>query len=230
MLNKLGSYNLRARLKFWLLGITVVVLMQGISGFWLRTGGVTVVVLGFFLLTEQLLADRRRLLKVVTQDELTGLGNFRAYQERMRIETQRFLRKDSELTLILIDLDQFKKYNDSFGHRRGNELLHLCGITFREAVRLGDEVYRFGGDEFAVLLPETDLEDARKVAVRIRQAFQRLDIRECVTISMGMAAYRGESLEEFFDRVDNLLYTVKLQGGDCCQIDSTAGYSITNAV
>ncbi len=224
MVDQAVSHYMRDRIKFWLLGITVLVLIQKIPNFWMRSVGVTLVAFGFFFLTKHLLADRHRLLKVATQDELTGLGNFRAFQDRMRIETQRSLRKDSPLTLILIDLDRFKKYNDTFGHRRGNELLHLSGITFREAVRGGDEVYRFGGDEFAVVLPEADLEDARKVAIRIRQAFQRLDSHEFVTISMGMAEFQGESMEEFFDRVDNLLYSVKLQGGDSCKIGSTAGF------
>jgi diguanylate cyclase (GGDEF) domain len=224
MVDKFVSYNLRNRIIFWFLGFAFIILILGISNFWLRAGGVTLVVFGVCFLTEHLITDRRRLLGAITLDELTGLGNFRAFQTKLRKEANKFSRKKSPFTLILIDLDKFKKYNDTFGHRRGNELLRMCGHIFLESVRREDEVYRFGGDEFAVLLPDTNLDNAQKVAVRIRQAFHNLDIRECVTLSMGIATYQGESIEEYFDKVDNLLYTVKFEGGDCYLNDSSLGH------
>jgi len=197
--------------------IVILILLQGVNYFWLRVAGVTLVAMGLFLVIQKLAAERRRLLNVAILDELTGLGNFRAYQERMRFETQRAQRKHEKLTLILVDLDQFKKYNDSHGHRLGNELLHSAAQIFKGAVRSIDGVYRFGGDEFAIVLPETNLNQAWHIAKRIRHSFGSLTERAEVTLSMGMSIYQEEPLHEFFDRVDHLLYEVKANGGNGCQ-------------
>ena len=208
MSDKSTLKDTRFKIRPWLSGIIVtmvLILLQEIEYFWLRVAGVTLISMGLFLVIQKLAVERRRLLNVSTLDELTGLGNFRAYRERMRFETQRAQRKHEHFTLILVDLDQFKKYNDSNGHRLGNELLHSAGQVFKGAVRSIDGVYRFGGDEFAIVLPETDLEEAWHIVKRIQQ-----------TLSMGMAIYREEPLREFFDRVDHLLYDVKANGGNGC--------------
>lgn len=208
------------KIRPWLSGIIVtlaLILIQGITYLWLRAVGVTLIAICLFLVIQRLAVERRRLLSVATLDELTRLGNFRAYQERVRYAAQNAKRKQDPLTLILIDLDHFKKYNDSFGHRRGNELLYSAGQVFQNAVRSMDGVYRFGGDEFAIVLPETDLEQAKHVMRRIRHSFESLPNRATVTLSMGMAIYKEEPLHEFFDRVDHLLYDVKANGGNGCQ-------------
>jgi len=228
MLNKSTSKDTRLKIRPWFSGtiVTVIlILIQGIPFLWVRAVGVTLIAVGLFLVIQKLAGERRRLLSVVTLDELTGIGNFRAYQERMRLETQRALRKHEPLTLILIDLDRFKKYNDSHGHRLGNELLCSAGQIFQGAVRSIDGVYRFGGDEFAIVLPETDLEAARNIVKRIRHSFGRLPMRAEVTLSMGMAIYREEPLSEFFDRVDQLLYDVKANGGNSCHSELSGGYA-----
>lgn len=204
--------------------ITIIVLLQGITNYWLRIAGMLLVAVGSILLITRLAYDRRKLLELATLDELTGLGNFKAYKERIRCESQRALRKQSPLALILVDLDRFKNYNDTYGHRAGNELLHSAGQVFREAVRSMDGIYRFGGDEFAFVLPETNYEDAQLIAKRIRQSFERIPNRGKVTLSMGMAIYRDEPIESFFDRVDHLLYTVKANGGNCCLIESGGNF------
>lgn len=220
MFNRSMLTHMRFKLRPFLFGIgciLILILLQGITNYWLRTAGVILIAVSFMLVINRLAHDRRRLLKLVTHDELTGLGNFRAYQERIRCESKRALRRHTPLTLILVDLDKFKNYNDSYGHRAGNELLHSVGQIFREAVRTMDGVYRFGGDEFAFVLPETNYEEARYVAKRIRLLFEALPNRGKVTLSMGLAVYKDEPLEEFFDRVDHLLYDVKANGGNCCQ-------------
>lgn len=204
--------------------ITIIVLLQGITNYWLRIAGMLLVAVGSILLITRLAYDRRKLLELATLDELTGLGNFKAYKERIRCESQRALRKQSPLALILVDLDRFKNFNDTYGHRAGNELLHSAGQVFREAVRSMDGIYRFGGDEFAFVLPETNYEDAQLIAKRIRQSFERIPNRGKVTLSMGMAIYRDEPIERFFDRVDHLLYTVKANGGNCCLIESSGNF------
>jgi diguanylate cyclase (GGDEF)-like protein len=177
---------------------------------------VSLIAIGLFLLIQKLVIERQRLLSIVTVDDLTGIGNYRAYQERMRLETQRAQRNQDPLTLILIDLDKFKSFNDSHGHRLGNELLCSAGQIFQGAVRSIDGVYRFGGDEFAIVLPDTDLEEAWHIVRRIQHSFGNLPNRAGVTLSMGMGIYREEPLREFFDRVDQLLYDVKANGGNGC--------------
>jgi diguanylate cyclase (GGDEF)-like protein len=121
-----------------------------------------------------------------------------------------------QLTLILVDLHRFKKYNDSYGHRLGNELLQSAGQIFRDAVR-------FGGDEFAIVLPETDLEQSWHIVKRIRHSFGSLPNRSAVTLSMGVVIYREEPLHEFFDRADHLLCDVKANGGNGCQSELSGG-------
>lgn len=225
MLDRCSLMKMKLNIRPWLtgvLGIIALILLQGVTNIWLRTAGVTLIGFSFFIVIHRLAEERRRLLRLTTLDELTGLGNFRAYQERMRYETQRAQRKHEPLTLILIDLDQFKSFNDAYGHRLGNELLQSAAQIFRESVRSVDGLFRFGGDEFAVILPETSLEEARRIATRMRHSFEGLHNRGTVTLSMGMALYQEESLVDFFDRVDHLLYDVKANGGNSCLSEETA--------
>ncbi len=222
MFNKSALKYKRFKHRPFLFGIGCILcitLLQGITSYWLRTASVILMAVGFMLVINKLAQDRRKLLQLATHDELTGLGNFKAYQERLRCESQRALRRHNSLTLILVDLDKFKHYNDTYGHRLGNELLHSAGQVFRDAVRTMDGVYRFGGDEFAFVLPETNYEEACSIAKRIRQSFESLPNRDSVTLSMGMAIYKDEPVEKFFDRVDHLLYDVKASGGNCCHFE-----------
>lgn len=103
--------------------------------------------------------------------------------------------------------------------------MYSAGQIFQGAVRSIDGVYRYGGDEFAIVLPETDLEAARYIVKRIRYSFACLPNRAEVTLSVGMALYREEPLQEFFDRVDHVLYDVKAHGGNGCQSELSAGFA-----
>lgn len=222
MFDKSALQFTRFKMRPLLSGIIVTValiLIQWITNFWLRAMGVTLIAMGLFLLIQKLAIERQKLLGIIAIDELTAIGNYKAYQERLRLETKRAQRRHDPLTLILIDLDQFKKYNDLYGHRSGNELLYSAGQVFKNAIRSIDGVYRFGGDEFAIILPETELEEALHVVKRIRQSFESLPNRATVTLSMGVASYRDEPTHDFFDRVDHLLYDVKSNGGNGCQSD-----------
>lgn len=216
------------KIRSWLSRIIVImtlILIQGITHLWVRVAATTLIAIGLFVVIHRLAEQRRKLLRIIICDELTGLGNFRAYQERMRLETQRAQRNHTSLCLILIDLDHFKVYNDSYGHRSGNELLYSVGRVFQGAVRSIDGVYRFGGDEFAIILPETDLEQVKHVVKRIQDSFKSLPDRAAVTLSMGMAIYREEPVREFFEHVDHLLYEVKAKGGNGCQADLRTSYT-----
>jgi diguanylate cyclase (GGDEF)-like protein len=102
------------------------------------------------------------------QDALTGVGNYRALHETLRHEMPRHARNGRPFALVLIDLDGFKQINDRLGHLEGDRVLAGVGARLTHAVRAGDLVYRQGGDEFAVLAPETDLEQAGPLCARIR--------------------------------------------------------------
>ncbi|MDR3539572.1 MAG: GGDEF domain-containing protein [Desulfosporosinus sp.] len=233
MYTKSNLKDTQAKIRSLLSGtivIVILILIQGITYLWLRVMSVALIAIGLFLVIQKLSFERRRLFSLVTLDELTRIGNYRAFQERMRLETQRAQRNHDPLTLILIDLDRFKNYNDSLGHRLGNELLYSAGQIFQSAVRSIDGVYRFGGDEFAIVLPETDLEAARNIVNRIQHSFRCHPNRAEVTLSMGMGTYQEESLHGFFDRVDHLLYDVKENGGNGCQSELSSNYAHSKGI
>lgn len=123
------------------------------------------------------------------------------------------------MSLLIIDLDNFKKYNDAFGHIVGDRVLAKAGEILRNSLRKTDTAYRYGGEEFAVLLPETKGEEALHFAERIRQAFENKDLtlqkeqNFSVTVSIGVAQYEsGEELNTFIKRTDTNMYAAKNKG------------------
>jgi diguanylate cyclase (GGDEF)-like protein len=152
------------------------------------------------------------------QDSLTGLGNRRAFDEAIVRELSRTKRHSSPLCLILLDLDYFKKVNDKFSHAIGDKILIMVAQCIRDNSREVDSIARWGGEEFALLLPNTSLEEALALAERLRCAISKLDCRELVgeltlTGSLGLAqAVEGEGAEELLHRADNALYRAKDEG------------------
>ena len=126
------------------------------------------------------------------RDPLTGLGNQRAFHEELERQVDEATRYQTPLALMLIDLDEFKEVNDTRGHARGDRILHGFGELLSSVLRRPDRAYRIGGDEFAVVLPHTDLEGARIVARRVlAQALQpalRVEDLEPVSFSAGLSA------------------------------------------
>jgi len=168
------------------------------------------------------------LSELVLTDGLTGLYNYRHFKHVLQAEMDRSKRSGIPTSLVLIDLDHFKKVNDTHGHEVGNIVLkHVADILTSE-LRTTDVICRYGGEEFAIIFPETHLNLAVKVADRIREtiAFTPIvnDGEELyITASMGASVYMKFgvlSREEFVDSVDKFLYEAKKSGRNCiCHID-----------
>ena len=149
-------------------------------------------------------------------DALTGLPNRRAFDEAIAVLGQGRRGHDHGGSLLLLDLDRFKDYNDRFGHQAGDAVLRQVGALLRHAVRPSDLPARYGGEEFAVLLPEAGIEEAMQVAERIVRAFRAVAWPgRAVTISVGAAALAGsESADALVGRADAALYAAKAAGRD----------------
>lgn len=156
-------------------------------------------------------------------DFLTGGANRRRFEAMTIVELKRATRTKRPLALLLFDLDGFKHVNDTFGHAGGDEVLRAVFQAAQDSVRVSDILARWGGDEFALALPETDLKNATYTATRVREAVaQRLEslwgkgsIQARVTLSMGAVAINGEDthdLDELIARADAALYQAKREG------------------
>src|SRR5262249_21173922 len=153
---------------------------------------------------------------------LTQLLNRRALTERITAEMERALRYDSSLALLMIDLDHFKRVNDTYGHLVGDDVLRDVASLLTQTIRTTDMVARYGGEEFLVLLPETEDVGAESFAERIRVAVEahpfgaRSDQPALkLTASIGVATFpaaRIESVEDLFARADAALYRAKADG------------------
>ncbi|GAB3745998.1 GGDEF domain-containing protein [Lysobacter olei] len=149
-------------------------------------------------------------------DALTGLPNRRAFDEAMRGLVHGRRHADRSFALLMLDLDRFKDYNDTFGHLAGDQVLRQLAVLLRNTLRPGDLPVRYGGEEFAVLLPDTDAREAAAVAERIVQAFRdETWPGRPVTVSIGWAAAgRDEAAETLVGRADAALYAAKAAGRD----------------
>jgi diguanylate cyclase len=158
-------------------------------------------------------------------DPLTGVNNRLAYNERFQQEYSRWKRYGSPLTLLIWDIDYFKKINDKYGHKAGDKALKTIATVINNEIRETDFFGRFGGEEFVALLPETTLDAALVVADKIRKLveeceFHNKDERVLITVSCGISELRrGDSIETVFERADKHLYRAKQAGRNCCKSD-----------
>ena len=162
--------------------------------------------------------DRTR--KEARTDSLCHVGNRKAFDEAFQFMISRYERHSIPFGLMLIDIDHFKRINDTFGHQAGDSVLVSIGTALKECVRPEDVVCRLGGDEFAILLHQLTSENAASVGARIRQTVEKYDFSvgskgqsTVVTMSMGLAAVQPEDgLEILYERADSALYKSKELG------------------
>ncbi len=168
------------------------------------------------------------LSELVSTDALTGLFNFRHFRTVLQAEMDRSKRSGIPTSLVMVDIDHFKAVNDTHGHEIGNQALRHLADILRGEVRTTDIVCRYGGEEFAMIFPETHLNLAVKVADRIRDGISQSPLRLVegevnLTASMGASVYMKTSvldIDSFIDSVDKYLYEAKQSGRNCiCHID-----------
>lgn len=167
------------------------------------------------------LTDISRRIELMMTDSLTGLFNRREFVKRFDFEVERSKRTDSPLTVVLLDIDHFKNVNDTFGHSSGDEVLTKVAQTLKNKLRAIDTIARHGGEEFAILLTETDLEHAMQVAEKLRQTIENMLIeldngqKTNVTISLGVHQVEIEAIDPIkhtLNQADKALYYAKSQG------------------
>ena len=149
------------------------------------------------------------------RDGLTGLFNHTYFYQQIDLEVKRFVRYGSLVTLVLIDIDDFKAVNDTYGHREGDRILAVMGKTLLHLARESDICCRYGGEEFAVILPLTDTHEASAIADRMR-----VELAEClpgghiVTVSIGVASCgeKTRTYQDLVEKADTALYQVKRSG------------------
>lgn len=166
----------------------------------------------------------RDALHAAHKDALTGIGNRAALDETLDREVDIAHRHDRSLGMIVVDIDHFKSINDNYGHAAGDCLLQALSLSAEETIRLSDQIFRYGGEEFVVLLPETALGGVKRLAERIRRNIEGLKC-SCdgsnikMTVSLGIATLnRGEDEIGFFNRADKALYQAKNAGRNCTRV------------
>jgi len=157
-----------------------------------------------------------------TRDSLTGLYNRRYMEESLDREFHRARRRERPLSVMMLDIDHFKRYNDNFGHAAGDDALRLVGETLLASVRAEDLACRYGGEEFLLILPECPLAQAGVRAEQIRARLKELyleragELPDVVTVSIGVAAFQAttDSIDLLIKFADDALYQAKHNGRD----------------
>ena len=157
-------------------------------------------------------------------DQLTDVYNRRAFEVYFKLEQERAIRYENDLSLILLDIDYFKNINDKYGHQTGDKILKQIVKVLKKQKRKNDYLCRWGGDEFVFLLPETSLIKAQVIAERFRSSIEMLQPvgQTKITVSMGLAKYnQGDTLKTLLKRADVALYRAKDSGRNCFKVFSS---------
>jgi diguanylate cyclase (GGDEF)-like protein len=177
-----------------------------------------VIAAGVLLLARRLRKSHDALWALARRDELTGVGNYRSLHERLAEEIARHRRHSREFALILLDLDGFKAVNERLGHLEGDHLLAEIGAALSDEVRAEDSVFRQGGDEFAVIVPEASAEEAEEVASRLRARIARRgfgsDEKWPVSAACGFAMFPADGIttDDLLGFADADLFAAKRDG------------------
>jgi len=170
---------------------------------------------------EALRESEKRYQELSITDGLTKLYNLRHFYHQLKLEIERTNRYNHSLTLLMLDIDDFKQYNDSFGHLEGDKVLIRLSEFIRKSIRRTDSAYRYGGEEFTIILPETNGEQGFAVAERIRtclknEAFFPITGKKIhIGVSIGIAQFiLHEPLKDFIRRADKSMYKAKELGKD----------------
>lgn len=171
--------------------------------------------------------SEERFADLSMHDHLTGLYNTRLFHDTLKSQFSLAERHGHNLTLLLLDVDRFKRVNDTYGHQVGDRVLTTIAQKVTGVVRAGDMVARVGGEEFAVILPETDTEGGAELAERIRANIEQTtltlagNVSLAVTVSIGVAGLNtlnAETTTELFASVDAALYEAKNSGRNCVRV------------
>ena len=174
-----------------------------------------VAILGVLRDVTEKIKMEKELLELSITDSLTGLHNRRHFFNELDKEMERVKRQGIRLTLLLFDLDDFKAYNDIHGHLEGDTVLQYVGDAVKKSIRKVDSAYRYGGDEFTVILPGAGKEEAARVAERLRYAFRKNSMLQQTSLSIGLVQFNPQfDLTTFIQRADEAMYTAKRLGGN----------------
>jgi len=164
-----------------------------------------------------------------TVDALTGLGNRAHFDNIIGKERSRSLRYKQPLSMILFDIDHFKRINDTLGHQAGDAVLRELAQVCQNSLRPSDITFRWGGEEFIVLAPSTGYRGADRLAETLRQAVAGHVFPEAgkVTISLGVAEHQSEeTIAAWFERADKMLYAAKEEGRNCVRVDTNGNSDV----
>lgn len=210
----------------------VLALKEGIDDFLKKPFEADVLVAN----VEKLIKKEKKHKNAYLKDVLTSAYTRRFFVERFAQEKAKYQRDGSVFSVVFIDLDHFKEINDTYGHVFGDSLLKSFVAEFKASFRPSDQIFRYGGDEFLLLLPQTTIVEAFRVVERIRQKFQRQVFNPAinshkvyVTFSVGITEYNGgdKTLEDILDEADRQLYRSKERGRACTSFVNDA-IEITN--
>ena len=211
----LGASIARTNFAFGIAAISLALVLYGVRATLLQSR---------YIESQIALRDaKERVEQLSLQDALTGIANRRHFDQALDIEWRRAVRSSSPLSLLLLDVDFFKRLNDEFGHRRGDAYLIEIAAALQGCVRAGDLVARYGGEEFAAILPGTSRKGAENVASRMQQAVREIRLAELaeaaprITISIGVSVSEAPhpgSYVDMIDASDRALYAAKRAGRD----------------